>query len=96
MRIHVGGHIFVLKTLVLHDMAPMAGAVANAQQDGLVFCTGPLQRLLTPGVPVHGIVGVLQQVRALFVLQVIHSTELQKSIDMVKRSCDDAINLYEC
>ncbi len=37
--------VFVFKTLVRHDMAPMAGGVADREQDRLVAALGFRQRL---------------------------------------------------
>ena len=54
----------VLEALPLHHVAPVAGGVADAQEDGLVLGLRLLQGLRSPGVPVHGVVGVLQQVGA--------------------------------
>ena len=59
----------VFERLVLHDVAPVTGRVSNAEQDQLVFCRRALKRLRTPGIPVHRIVGVLQQIRTSFVDQ---------------------------
>ena len=61
----------VLERLVCHHVAPVTGRVANAEEDGLILVPGPLQRLLAPRIPVHGIVGVLQQVRGVLSRQSI-------------------------
>ncbi len=61
------GDFLVLETLVLHDMAPVAGRVADAEEDRPVELFGALQRLGAPRVPVHGVVGVLAEVGAGFV-----------------------------
>ena len=47
-------------------MAPVAGGVANREEDGLVLFSGCFKGLVAPGVPMHGIVGVLEEVGALF------------------------------
>lgn len=47
----------------------MAGGVADAYQDGLVFGPGTLQCLGTPGIPINRIVCVLQQVGTGGILQ---------------------------
>ena len=62
--VHDGGHRVVLEALVLHHMAPMAAAVAHAHQHQLVLLLRLVEGLIAPGVPVHGVVGVLQQVGA--------------------------------
>jgi len=63
------GDRFVLEGLPLHHMAPVAAAVADAEKDRLVFPSGLLERLLPPGVPIHGIVGVLLEVGRVFIDQ---------------------------
>ena len=69
--VHQGGDLFVLKGFVFHHMAPVAGGIADAQQDGLVLRPRPFQRLLAPGIPVHRVIGMLQQIGAGFVFQMI-------------------------
>ena len=54
----------VLEALVRHDVAPVAGGVADGEQDRLVGALGLGQRLGAPGPPVHGVVLVLQQIGA--------------------------------
>lgn len=41
----------------------MARRVADAQKYGLVFRAGPGKRFITPRMPIHGIVRVLQEIR---------------------------------
>src|SRR3546814_16856067 len=53
-----------LERLVGHHVAPVAGRVADRQQDRDVALAGRRERLLTPGVPIDRVVGVLSQVRA--------------------------------
>ena len=62
--VHHGGDDVALEGLALHDVAPVAGGIADAEQDGLVLGPGPLQRLFAPGVPVDRVIGVLEQVGA--------------------------------
>ena len=72
--VHHARGLIVLEGLALHDVAPVARAVADREKDGFVFLTRPLQRLLAPGVPVHGVVLVLEQIRARLIRQpVSHS-----------------------
>ena len=52
----------VLEGLPLHDVAPVAGGVADRHEHRLVLLAGALERLGTPRIPVHGVLGVLQQV----------------------------------
>ena len=46
-------------------MAPVAGRVADGYQDGFIFFSCSRQSFWTPGVPIHGVVRVLQQVGTL-------------------------------
>jgi hypothetical protein len=52
-------------------MAPVAGRVANADEEHFVFVPCFLQSRSIPGVPIHRIVCVLQQVRTCFVDQAV-------------------------
>ena len=61
--VHDQRDVRVLEGLVLHDVAPVAGGVPDRDQDGLVLLPGARERLLAPRIPIHGVVGVLQQVR---------------------------------
>ena len=54
----------VLEGLALHDVAPMAGGVADREEHRHVASTRPSERLVAPRVPVDRVAGVLQQVRA--------------------------------
>ena len=60
---HRGGGV-VLEALMRHDVAPMAGGVADREQDGLARMLGFGQRLRPPRPPMHRVVLVLQQVGA--------------------------------
>ena len=71
MLIELGGDGFVRKGLFGHDVAPVAGAVADGEEDGFVLGLGLGEGLFAPRIPVHGIVGVLTQVRGFFVDQPI-------------------------
>ncbi len=70
-RIEDPGGLFVGEGLPLHDVAPVAGRVADGQEDGLVLAPGPFEGLVPPGVPIHGIVRVLEEVRAFFAGQAV-------------------------
>ena len=54
----------VLERLVLHHVAPVAGRVADREQDRPVLLAGAGERLVAPGVPVDRVLGVLEQVGA--------------------------------
>jgi hypothetical protein len=47
-------------------MAPVAGGVAHGEEDGLILTFRGCEGFFAPGVPVHGVVGVLEEVGALF------------------------------
>jgi hypothetical protein len=55
----------IFKAFPLHHVTPVAGRVADGYQDGFVFFTCSRQSLWTPRIPIHGIMGMLQQVRTL-------------------------------
>ena len=60
--VHEVGGVRILEGFVRHDVAPVTGRVTHREQDGLVFVARLLQRFGSPGIPVHRIVRVLQQV----------------------------------
>src|SRR6266478_5381451 len=59
MLVHDGGDLFVLKGFALHDVAPVAGGVADAEQDRFVLHFCLVQGFLAPWVPVYRVVCVL-------------------------------------
>ena len=69
--VHQPGDGVVLEGFPLHHVAPVAGGIADAEQDGLVLIPRPPQRLRAPRIPVHGVVGVLEQVGAGLVNQAV-------------------------
>ena len=62
--VQVGGRGRVLEALALHDVAPVAGGVADREEDRPVLGLRPGERLRSPRVPVDRVVGVLEEVRA--------------------------------
>ena len=60
--VHDRGSLGILEGLPLHDVAPVARRVPDREQDGTVLAAGLLQGLVPPRVPVHRVVGVLQEV----------------------------------
>ena len=62
-RVQVPGRGLVLEGLALHDVAPVAGGIADAQEDRPVEQLRAGQRVGAPGKPVDRIVGVLEEVR---------------------------------
>src|SRR6202011_2529523 len=63
VAVHQRGGLRIFERLAGHDVAPVAGAVADAQQDRLVFGPRSRQRLLAPWIPVDRVVGMLEEVR---------------------------------
>ncbi len=63
VAVHDRRHRRVLERLVGHHVAPMAGGVADRQQHRLVVGPGAVERGVAPLVPIHRVVGVLEQVR---------------------------------
>ena len=59
----------VLERLPLHDVAPVTGGVADGEKYGFVLGPGTGERFLAPGVPVDGVVSVLEEIGARLVDQ---------------------------
>ena len=70
-RVHDRGDVGVLERLVGHHVAPVAGGVADREEDRLVLGAGAGNRLLAPGVPVDRVVGVLAEVGARFLREAV-------------------------
>ena len=66
-----GGDGIVFERLPLHHVAPVAGGVPDREEHGDVPVARAFKCLFAPGVPVDGIVGVLQEVGTLFVDQAV-------------------------
>ena len=62
--VHQGGDLRVGEHLPLHHVAPVTGAVPDREKDRQVLAPRLRERLLPPGIPVDGVVGVQQQVGA--------------------------------
>ena len=71
MLVHHGGDRFILERFMRHHMTPVAGGIADGKQDGFVLLACDLQGLGIPRMPVHRVVGVLQQVGAGFVDEMV-------------------------
>ena len=71
MLIEECSYALILEGLVGHHVAPVAGRIADGEKDRLVLFPGFVQRRRPPGVPIHRIVRMLEQVRARFVGQMI-------------------------
>jgi len=65
--VHEGGGGGVFEGFVRHDMTPVTGGVSDAEEDGFVFGAGFCKRFFAPGVPVHRVIRVLEQVGGIFV-----------------------------
>src|SRR2546421_416465 len=63
-RVHHRSGCVVLKTFMRHHMAPVAGSISDREQYRLIFRLGFLERRCAPYPPMHGILGVLQKIRA--------------------------------
>src|ERR1700722_16136960 len=60
--VHETGRLGVLKRLVRHHMAPVAGRVADGEQDRAVAPLGLGERVGAPWTPMHRVPGVLQKI----------------------------------
>ena len=56
----------VFEALSFHDVAPVAGGVAYGEEDGFVELFGEVKSFRGPWMPINGVVGVLEEVGALF------------------------------
>ena len=63
-----------------HDVTPVAGGIANAEQDGFIVRLCRLKSFCTPRVPVNGMVGVLTEIERVGVVKTVmrHVTVLAK------------------
>ena len=62
--VHQRRDALVLERFVRHDVAPMAGGIADREKNRLVLAPGTCERLIAPWIPVDRITRVLKQVRA--------------------------------
>src|SRR5216683_6201024 len=62
--VHHFRDLWILERLVLHHVAPVTRGIADREEQRLVLGPGLREGFVAPRVPVHGIVGVLEQVRA--------------------------------
>jgi len=65
------GDFLVLERLALHDVAPVARTVADGEEDDLILFLGLGEGLVAPGIPVHGVMGVLEEVGTRLAGQVV-------------------------
>ena len=74
IAIHERGDLLVLERFPLHDVTPMTSGIPDRQEQGLILILGQPERFLTPGIPIHRVVGMLQQVGACFVNETVRRT----------------------
>ena len=68
----------VLERLVLHHMAPVTGGVSDREEDRFVLVARAGERLLAPRVPIHRIVGVLEEIGAGLAREAVHAHTLPR------------------
>ncbi len=73
--VHDGSGRGALERLVRHDVAPVARAVADRDEQRLVLRPCPLEGLVAPRVPVDRVLGVLEQIWARSARKTVHSEE---------------------
>jgi hypothetical protein len=78
--VHDLRRVRVLEGLVGHHVAPVAGRIADREEDRLVGGAGCLERLVAPGVPVDRVVGVLAEVGARLVGQAVHEPQARERV----------------
>ena len=70
---------FVLEGLPFHHVAPVTGGISNGEEDGFVFGAGAGEGFFAPGEPVDGVVGVLEEVGAVFVDELVGGHERKRT-----------------
>src|SRR5690349_17098972 len=70
--------LVILKTLMLHHVAPVTGRVADTEKNRSIELPRAFERLGAPGIPVHRVVGVLPQIRAGFVDEAVGELRLRR------------------
>ena len=70
--VHQRRRLRVLERLALHHVAPVAGRVADREQDRLVLLARARERLLAPRIPVDRVVRVLEEVGAGLLREAVH------------------------
>jgi hypothetical protein len=53
-------------------MTPVAGRISDGKKNGLVAGFGQGKGFLSPGIPVHGVMGMLLEIRTFFVSETVH------------------------
>ena len=75
--VHERSGVRILERLVRHHVAPVARAVTDRDEERLLLGAGELERLVSPRMPVHGVLGMLQEVGAGLAGQAIHLTTVR-------------------
>ena len=86
--VHQLGGLRHRERLALHHVAPVAGGVADREEDRLPLLTCAGEGLVAPRVPVDRVLRVLQEVRARLVLQAVHGSKLDKRHHARISSCE--------
>ncbi len=60
--VHKGAYLFVSKAFSEHHMTPVAGGVANGEEDWFIFFAGFFESFITPWVPIDSVVGAHQEI----------------------------------
>ena len=69
--VHEFSDLEVLEGFFFHDVAPVACGVTDGEEDGFMIFLGLLEGILTPWVPIDGVMSMLEEVRAFFVSELI-------------------------
>jgi hypothetical protein len=62
-------------------MAPVASRVADREEDRLLLLSGTSERLLSPWVPLHGVLSMLEKVRGTAGGEVIHRRKKRMKLE---------------
>ena len=73
LAIHDRRHLLAFERLVRHDVAPVAGRIADGEKDRFVFAARLGKCFLAPRKPIDRIVRVLQKIRRFLVRQPVHA-----------------------
>jgi len=69
--IEILGDSLVLEAFVLHHVTPVTSGITDGQENRLVLAFCQCKRLRPPGMPVHRVVGMLQQVGGILQYQAV-------------------------
>ena len=84
MLVHELSRVGIFERLMRHDVTPVTGGVADAQEDRFLRGFGERERFLAPGIPIHRVVLMLLEVWAGGVRKSVgHVIGLSKSVGYV-------------